>query len=59
MATRSESGIEFRDGRSSRSHNSTRGSYIKQQIIEIIQKASVVVCLIGNGTAWLTGWSGS
>lgn len=44
--------IEFRDGSLREVINSTRGSYIKQQIRSIIQKASVVVCLIGNGTAW-------
>jgi hypothetical protein len=44
--------IEFRDGSLREVINSTRGSYIKQQIRAIIQKASVVVCLIGNGTAW-------
>lgn len=26
--------------------------YIQQRIVEKIQRASVVVCLIGNGTAW-------
>jgi len=44
--------IEFRNGSLREVINSTRGSYIKQQIRSIIQKASVVVCLIGNGTAW-------
>jgi len=44
--------IEFYDGSLREVINSTRGSYIKQQIRSIIQKASVVVCLIGNGTAW-------
>ena len=44
--------LEFRDGSLREVINSTRGSYIKQQIRSIIQKASVVVCLIGNGTAW-------
>jgi hypothetical protein len=44
--------IEFHDGSLRDVINSTRGSYIKQQIRSIIQKASVVVCLIGNGTAW-------
>lgn len=32
--------------------NSENGSYVKQQIAEKIQRASVLVCLIGNGTAW-------
>jgi MTH538 TIR-like domain (DUF1863) len=44
--------IEFHDGSLRDVINSTRGSYIKQQIRWIIQQASVVVCLIGNGTAW-------
>ena len=44
--------LEFRDGSLREVTNSSRGSYIKQQIRSIIQKASVVVCLIGNGTAW-------
>jgi hypothetical protein len=44
--------IEFYDGSLREVINSTRGSYIKQQIRSIIQKTSVVVCLIGNGTAW-------
>jgi hypothetical protein len=44
--------IEFFDGSLREVINSTRGSYIKQQIRSIIQKASVVVCMIGNGTAW-------
>jgi hypothetical protein len=44
--------IDFRDGSLREVINSTRGSYIKQQIRSIIQKASIVVCLIGDGTAW-------
>jgi hypothetical protein len=44
--------IDFHDGSLREVINSTRGSYIKQQIRLIIQKAAVVVCLIGNGTAW-------
>src|SRR5437016_3359289 len=44
--------IDFHDGSLREVINSTRGSYIKQQIRAIIQKTSVVVCLIGNGTAW-------
>jgi hypothetical protein len=44
--------IEFHDGSLREVINSTRGSYVKQQIRSIIQKSSVVVCLIGNGTAW-------
>jgi MTH538 TIR-like domain (DUF1863) len=44
--------IEFNDGSLREVINSVRGSYIKPEIRSIIQKASVVVCLIGNGTAW-------
>ena len=44
--------MEFHDGSLREVINSTRGSYIKQEIRAIIQRASVVVCLIGNGTAW-------
>jgi len=44
--------IEFYDGSLREVINSTSGSYIKHQIRSIIQKTSVVVCLIGNGTAW-------
>ena len=44
--------IEFHDGSLREVINSSRASYIKQQIRSIIQKTSVVVCLIGNGTAW-------
>src|SRR5260221_6020333 len=44
--------IDFYDGSLREVINSTQGSYIKQQIRSIIQKTSVVVCLIGNGTAW-------
>jgi len=44
--------IEFFDGSLRDVINSTRGSYIKQRIRSIIQRSSVVVCLIGNGTAW-------
>lgn len=32
--------------------NSERSSYIKQVLRDKIRKVSVVICLIGNGTAW-------
>lgn len=32
--------------------NSERGTYVKQVIREKISAASVLLCLIGNGTAW-------
>ncbi|HEY6252719.1 MAG TPA: TIR domain-containing protein [Candidatus Angelobacter sp.] len=44
--------IDFHDGSLRDVINSTRGAYIRQEIRAIIQRASVVVCLIGNGTAW-------
>ena len=44
--------IDFHDGSLREVINSENGSYIKQQIRSIIERASVVVCLIGNGTAW-------
>jgi hypothetical protein len=44
--------MEFYDGSLREVIDSTRGTYIKQQIRLIIQRASVVVCLIGNSTAW-------
>jgi hypothetical protein len=44
--------IDFHDGSLREVINSVRGSYIKQQIRAIIQRASVMICLIGNGTAW-------
>ena len=44
--------IEFLDGSLREVINSERASYIKQQIREIINKSSVVVCIIGDGTAW-------
>ena len=44
--------IEFYDGSLREEIGSVRGSYIKQRIRSIIHRSSVVVCLIGNGTAW-------
>ena len=44
--------IEFHDGSLRDVINSTRASYIRQQIRATIQRSSVVLCLIGNGTAW-------
>ena len=43
--------IEFYDG-SLRDIINMNGSDIKRQIRSIIQRASIIVCLIGNGTAW-------
>ncbi len=44
--------IDFYDGSLREEIDSVRGTYIKQQIRSIIQSNSVIVCLIGNGTAW-------
>jgi hypothetical protein len=44
--------IDFYDGSLREVINSDRGSYIKQRIRSIIHRSSVIVCLIGNGTAW-------
>jgi len=44
--------IDFHDGSLRDVISSTRSAYIKQEIRAIIQRASVIVCLIGNGTAW-------
>jgi hypothetical protein len=51
--------IDYYDGSLREVINSVRGSYVKQQIRSIIRRASVVVCLIGNGTAWRAGWIGN
>ncbi len=44
--------IDFYDGSLREVINRAQGSYIKRQIRSIIDKTYVVVCLIGNGTAW-------
>jgi len=44
--------FDFYDGSLQEPVNSERSTYIRQIIRELIQRASVVVCLIGNGTAW-------
>lgn len=43
---------DFYDGSLQEPVNSERGSYIRKTIVERIRRASIVVCLIGNGTAW-------
>src|SRR5258707_1163800 len=43
--------VDFFDGNFEPIH-STSIPYIKQGILEKIRRAEVVVCLIGNGTAW-------
>ena len=44
--------IDFFDGSVREAVNSERSTYIRSSIAERIRKASVLVCLIGNGTAW-------
>jgi hypothetical protein len=44
--------IDFYDGSLREEIGSVQGSYIKQRIRSMIHRNSVVVCLIGNGTAW-------
>lgn len=52
MALAPNLGIGFYDGSLREVIESVRGAYIKEQIRAIIQRTSVLVCLIGNGTAW-------
>ena len=44
--------IEFYDGSLQVSIDSEDAKYIKDNIRKRISRASVLVCLIGNGTAW-------
>lgn len=44
--------FEFYDGSLGVAISSENGSYIRQKLKTKIQRASVLVCLIGNGTAW-------
>ena len=44
--------VDFYDGSLTAAINSEDGSYIRSRIRPMIQRASVLVCLIGNGTAW-------
>jgi len=44
--------FQLHDGRSLEAVDSQNKSYIRQVIREKIQRVTVVVCLIGNGTAW-------
>jgi hypothetical protein len=43
--------VDFRDS-NLEPINSERSPYIKQGIAEKIRRSEVIVCLIGNGTAW-------
>lgn len=44
--------LDFYDGSLQVPVNSERATYIRRIIRERIRRASVLVCLIGNGTAW-------
>ena len=44
--------VDLYDGSLQEPVNSERSSYIRKAIRERVWRASVVVCLIGNGTAW-------
>lgn len=52
MAYNDNIDLDFYDGSLQEPINSDRASYIKQQVRAKITRASVVACLIGNGTAW-------
>lgn len=52
LATDPEVDVDFYDDSLRVPINSERGSYVKSLIRGKIDRASVVVCLIGNGTAW-------
>lgn len=52
MAYNASIDLDFYDGSLQEPVNSERASYIKQVLRPKIQRSSVVVCLIGNGTAW-------
>jgi hypothetical protein len=52
LATDPEVDIDFYDDGLREPINSERGPYVKSLIRGKIDRASVVVCLIGNGTAW-------
>jgi len=52
MAYNDNVDLEFYDGSLQEPIDSGRAPYIKQELKSMIQRASVVVCLIGNGTAW-------
>jgi hypothetical protein len=64
MASNPALGLDFVESSSRAPVNSERGTYLRQVLRRRIGVASVVVCLIGNGTAWRewveweleTGW---
>lgn len=52
MAMNPSLDLDFYDGSLSVPIGSERSPYIKQVLREQIRRASILVCLIGNGTAW-------
>lgn len=52
MASNPRLDIEFYDGSLQEPVDSERSAYVRSVIREKIRRASVVICLIGNGTAW-------
>jgi len=44
--------LDFADVSVRSAINSAEGAYLRKVISEKIKKCSIVVCLIGNGTAW-------
>jgi hypothetical protein len=52
MASNPRLDIEFYDGSLQEAVDSRQSSYVRSVIHEKIQRCSVVVCLIGDGTAW-------
>jgi hypothetical protein len=52
MARNPRVALEFYDDSLRDSINSENRTYVKQVIRELINRASVLVCLVGNGTGW-------
>jgi len=52
LAYNENSPVDFYDGSVRSAVNSDQSSYLRKVIQEKIEKCSVVVCLIGDGTAW-------
>jgi hypothetical protein len=52
MAMNPKVDLDFYDSSLAVAINSENGSYVKQVLRDKIRRASVLVCLIGNGTAW-------
>lgn len=52
MALNPNVATDFYDGSLQEPVDSERSSYVRKVVRQKIQRASVVVCLIGNGTAW-------